>query len=142
MVIENEDLKMPRTDRPNQPHSDIDVIAINNKELLHIECQTWWGPSIIGGEKNLKKLKEKFDHAKDLIFRKYPFLNKNTCIKNIFVTSGKPKKGRGDGPWDRLQKFCNKNNIELVEINTVINDLLSELKKKYPKPDRVGKEEG
>ncbi len=63
-------------------------------------------------------------------------------MENIFVTSGKPKKSRGDGPWDRLQKFCNKNGIKLVEINQVIKDLISELKNKYPMPQEVGKEEG
>jgi hypothetical protein len=32
MVVENEDLQMPKT----HAHSDIDVIAIRGRELLHI----------------------------------------------------------------------------------------------------------
>ncbi len=78
-----------------------------------------------------------------MIFKKYNFLKLNKFkIKNIFVTSGKPKKSRGDGPCDRLQKFCSKHEIELVEINSIIKELIKELKNKYPKPEKVGKEEG
>ena len=66
----------------------------------------------------------------------------NIGIKNIFVTSGKPIKSRGGGPWDRLQEFCNKNYIKLVEINSIITELIAELRKKYPRRERVGKEEG
>jgi hypothetical protein len=58
------------------------------------------------------------------------------------VTSGKPKKGQVNGPWPRLQRFCEEKSIELVEINTVITDLISVLREKYPKPEKVGKEDG
>ena len=45
MVIENEDLPMPiREYRGVRGHSDIDIIAIEDTELVHIECQSWWGP--------------------------------------------------------------------------------------------------
>ena len=45
-VVENEDLPMPSTEhRGIRGHSDIDVIAIKANELMHIECQSWWGPS-------------------------------------------------------------------------------------------------
>ncbi len=140
MVVENEDLQMPRT----RWHSDIDVIAIKDNKLVHIECQSWWGPSTGAAEaKDFKRLKDRFDHAPSEIFRKYSFLHENNiAVKNIFVTSGKPKKSRGNGPWDRLEMFCNQNEIELVEISRVIADLISQLKQQYPTPHRIGKEEG
>jgi hypothetical protein len=144
MVIENEDLPMPITKyRRVRGHSDIDVIAIKDNELLHIECQSWWGPAKNDEEKELQRLKDRFEYAPDLIFKKYGFLDQSRFnVKNIFVTSGKPIKSRGGGPWDRLQEFCNENNIKLVEINSIIMELIAELRKKYPRPEKVGKEEG
>ena len=35
-----------------------------------------------------------------------------------------------------------ENNIELVEINSIIIGLIAELRKKYPRPEKVGKEQG
>jgi hypothetical protein len=53
MVVENEDLPMPKTaNRTIRGHSDIDVIAIKGKELVHIECQMWWVPSITDEQGN------------------------------------------------------------------------------------------
>jgi len=146
MVIENEDLPMPITEyRGVRGHSDIDVIAIKDNELLHVECQSWWGPARKDNEENnaLRQLKDRFEHASNSIFKKYSFLDQDKLsIKNIFVTSGKPLKSSGRGPWDRLQEFCNKNNIELVEINSIITQLIAELREHYPRPEKVGKEEG
>ncbi len=145
MVIENEDLYLSKSEnRTVGGHSDIDVLAIKDKEILHIECQSWWGPSKSDERKQFDRLKNRFKHAPDATFNKYSFLDKNkiSTKKKIFVTSGKPEKSRGNGPWDKLQSFCNKNNIELVEIKNVTKELISVLKNKYPKPDRVGKEEG
>ena len=94
-------------------------------------------------KKEFRRLKDRFEEAPDVIFKKYKFLERDKLeIKNIFVTSGKPKKSRGNGPWDRLQTFCNKNGIELIEISSIIKELIVELKTKYPKPEKVGKEEG
>ena len=147
MVIENEDLLMPKTEyRRIRGHSDIDIIAIKDAELVHVECQSWWGPTKANEEKEFQRLEDRFKLAPDLIFRKYGFLNKDELRmrKNIFVTSGKPKKHvrKKKGPWDRLQDFCNRNEIELVEIDSIINQLIAELRKKYPKPERIGKERG
>lgn len=144
MVIENEDLPMPKTDyRQIRGHSDIDVVAIKDNELLHVECQSWWGPAKKYEEKELQRLKDRFKYAPRLIFEKYGFLPRTKLsIKNIFVTSGKPKKSRGNGPWDRLQTFCDKNEIELIEINSIITRLIAELRETYPKPEKVGKEQG
>jgi hypothetical protein len=144
MVIENEDLPMPKTEyRGVRGHSDIDIIAIKDTELMHIECQSWWGPKKDDEEKEFRRLKDRFKQAPDVIFKKYDFLDRDKLkMKNIFVTSGKPNKSRGNGPWSRLQNFCNDNGIELVEINSVIKELIAGLRKKYPKPERVGKEEG
>lgn len=93
MVVENEDLKLPKTaNRTVQGHSDIDVIAIKDNELIHLECQSWWGPSKEGERKDFQRLKDRFDHAPHLIFENYSFLSKNMKVRKIFVTSGKPKK--------------------------------------------------
>lgn len=136
VVIENEDLILQGR------HSDIDVIAIKEGEFLHIECQSWWGPSINDEKKDFQRLKNRFENTQHQIFDKYKFLDKNKLtLKKIFVTSGKPKK-HTTGPWERLQKFCEENGIELVNREEIIKDLILELKKKYPHPSRVGKEEG
>jgi len=143
MVVENEDLLMPKTaSRTVRGHSDIDIIAIKDNELIHIECQSWWVPSKADEQRQFQRLKDRFKYAPKLIFEKYSFLDKDKItVKNIFVTSGKPEKSKENGPWDRLQEFCNKNGIELVEINKVIEDLISELKKRYSSY-QVGKERG
>jgi len=144
MVIENEDLVMSKTEyRSVQAHSDIDIIAIKDAEVLHVECQSWWGPEK-DDEKDHRRLKDRFEGGRRHISEKYRFLvrDKPGVIKRVFVTSGKPKKSRGNGPWDRLQEFCKKNGIELVEINSIIEELVEELSKKYPKPTKVGREEG
>lgn len=147
MVIENEDLPMPKTKyRRIRGHSDIDIIAIKDGELVHVECQSWWGPNKADEEKEFRRLQDRFKLAPDLIFRKYGFLDKDKLRvrKNIFVTSGKPKSPvrKKKGPWDRLQDFCSRNEIELVEIDSIIKQLIAELRKKYPKPERIGKERG
>jgi hypothetical protein len=144
VVISNEDLPMPLTAyRRVRGHSDIDVIAIKDNELLHVECQSSWCPEKKDENKQLRRLKDRFEHASHSVFKNYSFLDQSKLsIKNIFVTGGKPSKSRGNGPWDRLQGFCNKNNIELVETNSIITELIAELRKKYPKPERVGREEG
>ena len=144
MVLENEDLPMPRTkERYVRGHSDIDIVAIDQNQLLHIECQTWWGPAKEHEENQLRRLKERFDEAREAIFDRYKFLDRNKLqIRDIFVTAGKPEKSRGNGPWDRLRKYCESHDIELVETNDIIRDLIMELKERYPKPAKVGKEKG
>jgi len=144
MVVENEDLQMPTTDsRKVRGHSDIDVMAIGNNELIHIECQSWWGPSKSKERKDFQRLKDRFELSPKIIFNKYSFLKQEVLqLKRIFITSGKPKKSRGNGPWDRLSLFCSENHIELLEINDVIRDLIDTLKIKYPRKEIVGKEEG
>ena len=73
--------------------------------------------------------------------REHAVFNANR-IRNVFVTSGKPKKSRGNGPWDRLEKFCNESGIELVEVNSITKDLIVELRSEYPTREKVGREEG
>ena len=141
MVIQDLDLPMPKTEsRSVRGHSDVDVLAINETEIIHIECQSWWGPDRASESKELHQLKARFDHAPETIRARFPFLKLESKFLNVFVTSGKPKKGQGKGPWSRLQDFCAKECIDLREINMVIRDLIVELRKKYPRPDRVGKE--
>ncbi len=141
LVIQNEDLPMPRTDtRSVRGHSDIDIVAIKDGEVVHIECQSWWGPKK-DDQQELNRLKARFDNAPQRLRDRYRFLG-GYQFPRVFVTSGKPKRGRGNGPWDRLQQFCTQNQIQLVEINTIVRDLIAELKTRYPKSERVGKEEG
>lgn len=144
LVLENEDLRMPKTEhRRIRGHSDIDVLAFRDGELVHIECQSWWGPSRADEEKEFRRLQARFDLAPDAIFGRYPFLDRDKFRpRNVFVTSGKPKKSSGHGPWDRLQAFCDEHDIELVEIDEVIRELISELREKYPKQEVIGREEG
>jgi hypothetical protein len=135
LVLQNEDLLMP-----NHAHSDIDVLAIKQDEVIHIECQSWWCPRK-DDARDLKRLRVRFENAPQVLLRKHPYLSKFKT-RRVFVTSGKPKKGRGNGPWDRLAKFCDENRIELVETNAVIRQLVDELKSAYPTPHKVGKEDG
>jgi len=45
LVVYDLDLPMPKTDsRSVRGHSDIDVLAISNGEVVNVECQSWWGP--------------------------------------------------------------------------------------------------
>jgi hypothetical protein len=144
LVVENEDLQMPQTEsRRVRGHSDIDVMAIKDGELVHVECQSWWGPARAEEERAFQRLRDRFEHAPEVIFDRYPFLDKHAlATKRVFVTSGKPKRSRGNGPWDRLEAFCRKNGIELLEVNEVIEELISELRVKYPKAAGVGREVG
>lgn len=71
MVIENEDLLMPITEyRGVRGHSDIDIIAIKDTELVHIECQSWWGPEKKDERKYFRQLKDRFELTPDVIFKK------------------------------------------------------------------------
>jgi hypothetical protein len=136
IVIENEDLILQGR------HSDIDIIALKEGELLHIECQSWWGPSPKDEGKDFQRLKNRFENSQRQIFDKYKILDKDKLkLKKIFVTSGKPKK-LTCGPWKKLQDFCDGHGIELIDRQDIIKELISELKKRYPHPSRVGKEEG
>jgi hypothetical protein len=144
LVVENEDLQMPQTEsRRVRGHSDIDVMAIRGGELVHIECQSWWGPARAEEEKAFERLRDRFEHAPEVVFDRYPFLDRQAfTAKRVFVTSGKPKRGRGNGPWARLETFCEENEIELVEVNEVIEELISELRGKYPRAAEIGREVG
>ena len=93
LVIQNEDLPMT-----NRAHSDIDIIAIKDGEVIHVECQSWWGPRKDDAQ-DLKRLKDRFESAPKRIFEKYAFLRNGFTPKRVFVTSGKPK--RGDVPRGR-----------------------------------------
>jgi len=89
MVVENEDLPMPKTANRRVPgHSDIDVIAVKGDELIHIECQSWWGPSKENEQKGFDRLKDRFHYAPTHIFGKYHFLDKGKIrVKKIFDAS-------------------------------------------------------
>jgi len=149
IVITDLDLPMPKTEyRRIKGHSDIDVLAIKNNEIIHTECKSWWGTEKKNEEEELRGLKDRFDVAGNLLFQKYDFLKNifqtQPKITKIFVTSGKPQKmprDKNKSPWYRLETFCEKEKIQLLEINTVIKELIKKIKRKYPTPSRVGKEE-
>lgn len=140
LVVYDVDLPMPKTNsRSVRGHSDIDVLAISDREVVHVECQSWWGPDRASEQKELNRLKDRFEVAPHVIRTKYPFLKKQTIL-NRFVTTGKPKRLGTKGPWSRLQTFCSSNGIELIEVNAILRELVAILRQKYPRPDRVGKE--
>ena len=57
-MVENEDLQMPLSEnRRVRGHSDIDVLAIKDNELIHIECQSWWGPAKKDEQKDFKRFR-------------------------------------------------------------------------------------
>ena len=142
MVVQNEDLIMPKTEhRSIRGHSDIDVIAIRHDSIIHAECQSWWGPGKADEPREFRRLADRFENAPDTIFTKYSFLDRERFVLHrVFVTSGKPKRSTGRGPWDRLQHFCSEHQIELLEINTVIKRLARRLLQRYPGNGIVGKE--
>jgi len=138
VVIENEDFPTPRG---VAGRAEADIIAFKEKELLHVECMSYWGSMTKNEE--FQRLNNKFERVQDQIFEKYNFLKQYGPIKKVFVVGGRAPKRRRNGPWNRLEEFCRNNDIELIEINTVIEDLIRELRYKYPKRKGiVGKEEG
>ncbi len=140
LVVYNVDMPMPKTPwRRISGHSDIDVLAISDSEVVHLECQSWWGPKKESEPNELRRLKERFDEAEKLIPTKYPFLVEQV-IRNRFVTTGKPRRRGTDGPWNRLQDFCSEHRIELIEVNTILRELIVLLRERYPNSARVGKE--
>lgn len=134
IVLEDEDLPMPE----GVPGiGDADIIAFKDGELVHVECMVWWGPGIAGEQEAFDRLNAKFQRAQDSIFRRYGFLERYGPITKIFVTSTNENRQHGR-PWDNLQAWCNDNDIELIEINSVIEDLIRELRRENPDPLRVG----
>ena len=141
---------MPKTERRRiRGHSDIDVLAIKNNEIIHVECQTWWGPKKENEDRERTRLKERFDVSSKVLFERYGFL-KNVfqtqppTITKVFVTSGRPKKIQEDeseGSWRRLKDFCEENGIQLKEINDIVKEFIEKIREKYPKPNIIGKEE-
>ncbi len=135
IVLENEDLPMPEG---ISGRGDADIIAFKDGNLVHVECTVWWGPGIAGEEKAFEKLNSKFERAQDLIFKRYSFLERYGPIIKIFVTSTTNANRQHGRPWDNLQAWCNDNDIELIAINSVIEDLIRELGRENPGPLRVG----
>lgn len=136
IVIENEDFPMPEG-VPGR--AEADIIAFKDGKLVHVECMVWWGPGR-QDKKEFQRLNNKFERVRDQIFKRYSFLKQYEPIIKIFVTSTckRPEKSGPNSPWNRLQNFCNENNIELIQINTIIEDLIRVLRMEYPGPGRVG----
>jgi len=141
IVTEDMAIKMPKTEnRKTRGNSDIDILAIKDNEILHVQCQTWWGPGRKDENKNLERLKELYLYAPGYLKTKYPLL-KNHSIKNVFITGDKPKTKRGL-QWQRLELFCKDNNIELIDINTIIWRFIEDLRTQIGMKGNIGKEEG
>jgi len=139
IVLENEDLPNPEG---VAGRGEADIIAFKDRELVHVECMSYWWGSRHKNEE-FQKLNNKFVRVQAHIFEKYNFLQQYEPINKIFVVGGKADNPRPNGPWNRLQDFCGKEAIELIEVNTIVEDLIGKLREKYPKHKRlVGKEEG
>lgn len=138
IVLENEDLPMPKG-VPGR--GEADIIAFKDGKLVHVECMAYWGT--MPKNKAFQQLNNKFKRVQAHIFEKYNFLKQYEPIIKIFVVGGRADNPRANGPWNRLQEFCGKERIELIEVNTIVEDLIRELREKYPKRKGiVGKEEG
>ena len=135
IVLENEDLPMPKG---VSGRAEADIIAIKDGELVHVECMSGWWPGKDEGEKKeFQRLRNKFERTHQM-FEKYNFLKRlELKITKVFVTSGKAKKPRPNGPWGRLQEFCRKEEIKLIEINSIIEDLIKELRNRFPKRKQI-----
>lgn len=138
IVLENEDLENPQG---VGGRAEADIIAFNKNELVQVECKAYWGTGPENEE--FQRLRQKFQLVQDQIFERYKLLKQYKSISKIFVVGGKADNPRPNGPWSRLQAFCKKEKIELIEINTIIEDLIRKLRDKYPRREGiVGKEEG
>ena len=138
LVIENEDIVLPKkSNRIVQAHSDIDILAIKENEIIHAECVLFWGPSKKDEPKWKAKLKDNLQKAEEKIKQN---LGNQIKIKNVLVVGYKPNNPKEDGPWRRLEVFCSEEDIILIDLNDVIKKLIHNLKKKYPKSKgKVGK---
>ncbi len=138
IVLENEDFPNPEG---VAGRGEADIIAFKDGELVHVECMSFWGA--MPKNKAFQQLNNKFERGQAHIFKKYNFLKKYGPIIKIFVAGGKANNPQPNGPWYRLENFCRHNKIRLIEVNTIVEDLIRELRNKYPKHKRlVGKEEG
>ncbi len=135
IVLENEDFPMPVG---VSGRAEADIMAFKDGELVHVECMAWWGYGIANEQEAFDRLNSKFQRAQDSIFRRYGFLERYGPIIKIFVTCTINANQQHGRPWDNLQRFCDENEIRLIEINTIIEDLIRELRRENPGPLRVG----
>lgn len=134
IVLENEDLPNPEG---VAGRGEADIIAFKDGELVHVECMSFWGA--MPKNKAFQRLNNKFKRVQAHIFEKYNFLKQYEPIIKIFVVGGKADNPRPNGPWNRLQDFCGKEGIELIEVNKIVEDLIRELRRIYPRPEKVGR---
>ena len=140
IVIENEDLPMPEG---VGGRSETDIIAIRDRKLVHVECMVCWAPGRQDEENQFRRLRYRFNQAPDVIFERYNLNGGDYEKRRVFVTDRIYERPQPKGPWGRLQNFCSNEGIELKEINSVIEDLIAELRERYPPEEQlVGKEEG
>ena len=118
LVVTDEDLPMKRSkDRKISGHSDIDVLAINSKEIIHVECKNYWTESTNPKGKPIIKLIEQFKTSEGLIGKRYPFVKTNR-FRRVLVTYDKPR---------ILQGVCKANGIELITISDLLDDFISKI---------------
>jgi len=132
LVLTNLDIILQRGDRRRvSGHSDLDVLAYREHEVIFINCEVYWQSN---SPERLDHVKEVFDTARAQLPNKFPFLASSQSVyKRIIVTHGKPKK---------LSRFCSENGIELMTIKEAITALIREIKAKYPTSvGIVGREE-
>ncbi len=132
LVITDLDLPMPSTSsRSVRGHSDIDVLAIKSKEMIHVECKNYWTSNT---EDGIEKLKEQFEISEPMIIKNFPFLNGIHNFRKVLVTNGKPRK---------LEQMCQKHGIILKDISVdILDPVIAHLKKEMKdQPGLIGKRE-
>lgn len=128
-------------------HSDADVIALKDGEVVHIECQTNWVPDRSKRNSQHQKLLNRFQAAEQIFPQIYSAIDSILSQSSPrhtrkIVVAGSPQNPRPDGPWAALQQFCQEHDITLIETGQVLREIVQVLRSRYPHPsERIGKEE-
>ena len=107
---------------------DIDILALNEREALVIECKSFTG--VKKAEDMAKELLTNFRYAEKYYVEKHP-LFKNKDIRKILVVDFAVKK---------VDDILKKNDIEVYHLDALMKDFLTFLKTKL-KDAKVGKED-
>jgi len=101
---------------------DIDVLAINENDVLIIECKAFTGN--MTADKMAKKLSSDYASAEKSVKEKYKSLIENKQIKKIFVVDYTPA--------EELKIELDKKGVKVYLLNELMKDFLKLLHKKYP----------
>lgn len=107
---------------------DIDVLALNEKEVLLVECKGFTGT--MKADEMYKKLLNDFKSAEEYYVKKSALLSDKKIKKILVVDYSTPK----------LDNMLVKGNIEIFHLNDLMKDFLRILKTRITTL-RMGKEE-